>query len=168
MSQENVPEKNASEPGESGEPGQRGRLAEQQAAVRKRAETLAKKVEEKAMSMPGDSGKKLMETLQKAMAEMKDAEQSLEKGQSKSAGQSARSAAQRLAEAGRQARSDARMGKQWAERGNNRSEPVRIPKADEHRAPTEFREELLEAMKKDSAPGGFGDLVKRYYEELIK
>jgi hypothetical protein len=48
-----------------------------------------------------------------------------------------------------------------------RDEPVRIPGADEYRAPEEFREEILEAMKKD-APSGFAEQVQRYYEELIK
>ena len=42
--------------------------------------------------------------------------------------------------------------------------------ADEYRAPERFREDLLEAMKKKSAqaPEGYDDLIKRYYEELVK
>ena len=49
-------------------------------------------------------------------------------------------------------------------------EPIRIPGADEYRAPERFREDLLEAMKKKGsvAPEGYDDLIKRYYEELIK
>ncbi len=45
---------------------------------------------------------------------------------------------------------------------------MRIPGADEYRAPQEFREDILEAMKKETAPEGFADMVKRYYEELIR
>lgn len=44
---------------------------------------------------------------------------------------------------------------------------VRIPGADEYRAPEKFREDILEAMKQ-RAPQGFDDQVRRYYEELIK
>jgi len=49
-------------------------------------------------------------------------------------------------------------------------EPIRIPGADEYRAPERFREDLLEAMKKKGtlAPEGYDEQIKRYYEELIK
>ena len=47
-------------------------------------------------------------------------------------------------------------------------EPIRIPGADEYRAPEQFREDLLEAMKKKHGAEGYDDMVKRYYEELIK
>ena len=49
-------------------------------------------------------------------------------------------------------------------------EPIRIPGADEYRAPERFREDLLEAMKKKAqqGPDGYDEQIKRYYEELIK
>jgi hypothetical protein len=46
-------------------------------------------------------------------------------------------------------------------------EPVKIPGADEYRAPKEFRQDLLEAMKR-GAPPEYKEQVKRYYEELVK
>jgi hypothetical protein len=46
-------------------------------------------------------------------------------------------------------------------------EPVRIPGADEYRAPKEFRQDILDAMKR-SAPADYKDMVKKYYEELVK
>jgi hypothetical protein len=77
-----------------------------------------------------------------------------------------RSAADALAKARDRARSAARQ----AQEGAVADEPIRIPGADEYRAPERFREDLLEAMKKKGAvaPEGYHDLIKRYYEELIK
>jgi len=46
-------------------------------------------------------------------------------------------------------------------------ETVKIPGADEYRAPKEFRQDLLEAMKR-GAPSEYKEQVKRYYEELVK
>lgn len=46
-------------------------------------------------------------------------------------------------------------------------EPVRIPGADEFRAPKEFRQDLLDAMKR-GAPTEYKEQLKRYYEELAK
>ena len=81
-------------------------------------------------------------------------------------GESTRSAAEALAKARDRARSAARQ----AQQSSVGAEPIRIPGADEYRAPERFREDLLEAMKKKGAqaPEGYDDLIKRYYEELIK
>jgi hypothetical protein len=46
-------------------------------------------------------------------------------------------------------------------------ERVRIPGAEEYRAPKEFREDLLKAMKQ-AVPPPYRDLVRRYYEELVR
>ena len=68
------------------------------------------------------------------------------------------------------ARDRARSAARQAQEGTVGDEPIRIPGADEYRAPERFREDLLEAMKKKGAvaPEGYDDLIKRYYEELIK
>ncbi len=50
---------------------------------------------------------------------------------------------------------------------NGPRERVKIPGADAFRPPREFREDILEAMK-ERAPALFEDLVKRYYEELVR
>ena len=57
------------------------------------------------------------------------------------------------------------MGKRQS--GRNQREPVRIPGADEIKAPREWRQELLEAMR-ERAPERFREEVRRYYEELVK
>ncbi|MBI5477803.1 MAG: DUF4175 family protein [Deltaproteobacteria bacterium] len=44
---------------------------------------------------------------------------------------------------------------------------VRIPGADEHRSPREFRQDLLDAMKA-APPAAYRDQVRRYYEELVR
>jgi hypothetical protein len=51
--------------------------------------------------------------------------------------------------------------------GRMDKEPVKIPGADEYRAPREFRQDLLEAMKR-AAPQQYKEQVKKYYEELVK
>ncbi len=46
-------------------------------------------------------------------------------------------------------------------------EPVKIPGAEEYRAPKEFRQDILDAAKRE-APVEYRDQVKQYYEELIR
>jgi hypothetical protein len=46
-------------------------------------------------------------------------------------------------------------------------EKVKIPGAEAHRVPEEFRKDLLEAMKQ-GAPERYRSEVQRYYEELVK
>jgi hypothetical protein len=60
-----------------------------------------------------------------------------------------------------------RRPKQEQAGGRTDKEPVKIPGADEYKAPKEFRQDLLEAMKR-AAPPEYKDQVKRYYEELVK
>ena len=45
---------------------------------------------------------------------------------------------------------------------------VKIPGSDDYKPPEAFREDILDAMKKDKPPEAYKDLVKRYYEELVK
>jgi hypothetical protein len=59
-------------------------------------------------------------------------------------------------------------GAEEGERGGSLSrEKVKIPGAEEYRAPKEFREDLLKAMKQ-AVPPPYRDLVRRYYEELVR
>jgi hypothetical protein len=44
---------------------------------------------------------------------------------------------------------------------------VEIPGPEEYQPPEAFRKALLEGMK-DAVPEDFEQLVKRYYEELVK
>jgi hypothetical protein len=78
----------------------------------------------------------------------------------------ARQAAEALEKARQRARGAARQQMSDGGAGLDK-EPIRIPGADEYRAPQHFREDILEAMKK-RAPEGYDEMVKRYYEELIR
>ena len=51
--------------------------------------------------------------------------------------------------------------------GQLNRDKVEIPKPEEFQAPTEFREDILEAAK-ESAPERYKEAVRRYYEELVK
>jgi hypothetical protein len=51
---------------------------------------------------------------------------------------------------------------------NPDEEPVKIPGSDEYKPPETFREDILDAMKKEKPPDQYKDQVKRYYEELVK
>jgi hypothetical protein len=44
---------------------------------------------------------------------------------------------------------------------------VKIPGADEYRAPKEFRQDILDAAKREPPPE-YREQVKHYYEELIQ
>ncbi len=59
------------------------------------------------------------------------------------------------------------MGQSGATGGQASREPVRIPNAEDSRAPREWRQELMEAMR-ERAPEKFRDEVRHYYEELVK
>ena len=59
------------------------------------------------------------------------------------------------------------MGQKPSEGSRASRDPVRIPEADESKAPREWRQELMEAMR-ERAPEKFRDEVRRYYEELVK
>ena len=82
-------------------------------------------------------------------------------------------AARRLTELREQLERDMRGGQggggggQGARARPDYREPVRIPGADEFEGPREMRRRLLDAMR-ETAPDGFEDSVRRYYEELLR
>jgi len=59
------------------------------------------------------------------------------------------------------------MGRNPGEGTRPSREPVRIPDADATKAPREWRQELMEAMR-EKAPEKFRDEVRHYYEELVR
>jgi hypothetical protein len=133
--------------------------AEKQAAIGKRTDDLAEEAARRLGKMPGME--KAASDLKGASTRMREAGDSLKRNESKPAATAERDAADRLAKLrdGMQERS---MG------GSERHhDPVRIPGADESRAPRAWRQELLDAMK-EKAPERYRDEVRRYYEELVK
>lgn len=144
------------------------RLQKRQRAIRQRTDKLGERAQklQDGGELPGGSGEAMAKGLGEASGHMERAEGRMKAGDPPGARNSARDAANALERARKESREQARPQGGRGSRGV-RDEPVRIPGADEYRAPEEFREEILEAMKKD-APSGFAEQVQRYYEELIK
>jgi chemotaxis protein histidine kinase CheA len=149
--------------GERMSPEQRGRtqgMAQRQGSLGDRAEELAKEAGKNAGKVPGMD--KAAEELRGVGQQMGEARQDLQRGSPREGSGKARDAAERLAKL-RDSMQDGRNG----QTGRNRREPVRIPGADESKAPREWRQELMEAMR-EKAPERYNDEVRKYYEELVK
>jgi hypothetical protein len=134
--------------------------------TRDRARRLAERTKQLGGELPGDTGPELGKKLGGAIDQMGTADDRLRARDPSGARAATRAAADALAKARDRARSASRQ----AQEGAVGDEPIRIPGADEYRAPERFREDLLEAMKKKGAlaPEGYDEQIKRYYEELIK
>jgi hypothetical protein len=142
------------------------RLRRREAMNRDRAKRLADRTKQLSPELPGDTGAQLGKKLGTALDQMGLADDRMKGKDPSGTREATRAAADALAKARDRARSAARQ----AQEGSVADEPIRIPGADEYRAPERFREDLLEAMKKKGAqgPDGYSDMIKRYYEELIK
>lgn len=143
------------------------KLKRQQQSLRSRSQKLEKKISEKGQKMPGKAGQAMQKGLQDAIKHMQRAEKQMRSKDPGGARQEAREAAQKLGRAQKAAQGAAR--KRQKQSGSSwRDEPIRIPGAEDYKAPEEFREEILKAMKKDTGPAGFSEQVKRYYKEIIQ
>jgi hypothetical protein len=142
------------------------RLRRRQALNRQRTDKLGERTKQMAADLPGDAAAELGKKLGSASQQMGKADDRMKGKDPSGSREAARAAADALAKARDSARSAARQ----AQEGATNDEPIRIPGADEYRAPERFREDLLEAMKKKSAPPeGYDEkMIERYYEELIK
>jgi hypothetical protein len=150
-------------PGEGMSQEQRGRsqgMAQRQRSLGERAEELAKEAARNAGKAGGLD--QASNELRQIAEQMGQAQQDLQRGDPREGSGKAREAADRLAKL----RDEMRDGRKEAN-GRNRREPVRIPGADESKAPREWRHELLEAMR-ERAPERYGEEVRKYYEEIAK
>ena len=150
-------------PGEGMSSEQRGRsqgMAQRQRSLGERAEELAKQAGKNSGKAGGLD--QAANELRQIAEQMGQAQQDLQKGDPREGSGKAREAADRLAKL----RDEMRDGRKDAN-GRNRREPVRIPGADESKAPREWRQELLEAMR-ERAPDRYGEEVRKYYEEIAK
>ncbi len=141
-------------------------LKRRQKSVRQRSQQLQKELQDQGEKMPGEAAAAMQEGLGKAMQHMGQAEKQMHARDPSSARQEAQEAAKRLQQAKDSAKGAARQ-KQQQGQATWREEPIRIPGAEDYKAPEKFREEILDAMKDDEAPAGFADQVKRYYKEII-
>jgi hypothetical protein len=139
------------------------RLRRRESMNRDRAKKLGERTKQLGGDLPGDAAQELGKNLGGAVDQMGVADDRMKGHDPSGTRESTRSAADKLAKARDRARSAARQ----AQEGNVGDEPIRIPGADEYRAPERFREELLEAMKK-KPPEGWEEMSKRYYEDLTK
>jgi hypothetical protein len=142
------------------------RLRRRQAMNEQRAKRLGDRTKQLGGELPGDAAGELGKKLGSAVDHMGKADDRMKGKDPSGARESTRAAAEELAKARDRARSAARQ----AQQNTVGDEPIRIPGADEYRAPERFREDLLEAMKKKGAkaPEGYDDMIKRYYQELVK
>ncbi|MGE3548091.1 MAG: hypothetical protein AB7L28_29480, partial [Kofleriaceae bacterium] len=142
------------------------RLRRREALNKERTKRLSDRTKQLGGDLPGDAGAELVKKLGGAIDQMTTADDRMKNKDPSGAKEATRAAADALAKARDRARSAARQ----AQEGSVSEEPVRIPGADEYRAPERFREDVLEAMKKRSGsrPDGYDDMIKRYYEELVK
>ena len=142
------------------------RLRRREAQNKDRTRRLSDRTKQLGAELPGDTGPALGKKLGGAIKHMEAADERARAKDPSGTREATRSAADALAKARDRARSAARQ----AQEGAVGEEPIRIPGADEYRAPERFREDLLEAMKKKGAqgPDGYDEQIKRYYEELIK
>lgn len=140
-------------------------LRRRQASNLDRAKKLADKAKADS-GLPGDAGPALAKRVGEATTPMGTAEKRMGARDPSGARDGARAAAEALEKARKDAQSAARNAQAQGGTGQG-DQPVRIPGADQYKAPAEFRQELLEAMKK-KPPTGYDEQVRRYYEELVR
>lgn len=161
-------------------------LAKKQGDLKQRAQGLAQQmgeISEQTPFVPGQAG----QSMQGAAEAMGDAQGKLKGGNAAGAVPSERDAMQQLGEAQRQMEGAGQsggkggrpggipLGQRMGGRGGRgqdgmqgfSNEKVEIPDGSQFRVPKEFREDILEAMKKPS-PEGYKQLNQEYYEKLIK
>jgi hypothetical protein len=146
-------------------------LGHRQEALRKRAQELGKEL---GKPRTGPDGKPMSVPVPREIGPgLKEAGQHMERAEDDLRGQAPREAVseegqalEKLNQMKEQMQRERRPREQ-GQGGRMDKEPVRIPGADEFRAPKEFRQDLLDAMKR-GAPSEYKEQLKRYYEELAK
>jgi hypothetical protein len=142
-------------------------LGQRQAATKRRTSELMRELERRgADGKPMAAPPQLGEGLKQAGDHMERAEGRLSRHDARDASGEESQAIDKLGQLKQQIQEQRRPREQMAN-GRLDKEPVKIPGADEYRAPREFRQDLLEAMKR-GAPPEYKEQVKRYYEELVK
>jgi hypothetical protein len=134
-------------------------MGERQDNIGERTERLAQELEKRQGQVPGAD--MAASELGGISSQMKQAGKDLRQSAPVEGSGRAQEAADRLAKL-RESLGQRPLGSSRTSR-----EPVRIPGADESRAPREWREDLMEAMR-EQVPEKFRDDVRRYYEDLVR
>ena len=140
------------------------RLRRRQAMNQHRAKKLAERTKQLGADLPGDTGAQLGKKLGGAIQHMGTAEDRAKVRDPSGTREASRAASDALAKARDRARSAARQAQEGSNVGE---EPIRIPGADEYKAPEKFREDINQARKKGE-PEGYKEQLERYYKDLIK
>jgi hypothetical protein len=149
-------------------PEDRQKLAElrrRQKALSEKTKRLGEKAQKQKGELPGQAGDAMKQGLDEAGEMMGRGEERFGDADPVGGRDQAEKAAERLGKIGKEAQRAARPSQGRSAQNN---EPVKIPGSDQYKPPQEFREDILDAMKKDKAPRQYEDQVKRYYEELVK
>jgi hypothetical protein len=134
-------------------------LGQRQGSVEERTRGLSRELGARDEAVPGAS--RAAAELEAIAGQMRQAGRDMQEGAAHEGAERAAEAAARLAEL----RRDLAGRPSTGSRGSR--EPVRIPDADAYRAPREWRQELMEAMR-EKAPEKFREEVRHYYEELVR
>lgn len=146
-------------------------LRGRQEALRRRAAALQQTVQRRARETKDAPileklSQEIGDTLQKAGGHMEQAETDLRGLSPRGAATAEGQALEKLGRM-RQQMQQARRPRDEGAGARLDREPVKIPGADDYRAPREFRQDILQAAKRE-APQEYREQVKRYYEELVK
>lgn len=148
--------------GEVMSPEQRSRtrdLGQRQTSVEERARGVVRDLGGRDEAAPGAA--QAAAALEEIAGQMRQAGRDLQEGAAHQGAARASDVAERLAELRKN------LGQRQQQGTRSTREPVRIPDAEAYRAPREWRQELLEAMR-ERAPEQYRDEVRRYYEELVR
>lgn len=140
------------------------RLRRRQSLNKERASKLGERAKQLGSELPGRTAEELGKRLGTATDRMRAADDAMRALDPGGARQATRAAAEALSQAREKGRDASR---QRQEAAGQAEDPIRIPGAEEYKAPAQFREEILEAMKK-RGPGGYDEMLRRYYQELVR
>jgi hypothetical protein len=134
-------------------------LGQRQEGIEERTRGLSNDLGNRDDSVPG--AEQAAEQLEEIAGQMRQTGKDLQEGSAHEGAGRANEVADRLAQLRRE------MGRRPSAGSRPSREPVRIPDADATKAPREWRQELMEAMR-EKAPEKFRDEVRHYYEELVR
>jgi hypothetical protein len=134
-------------------------LGQRQSGIEEKTRNLSRELGNREDSVPGAEQAKA--DLEEIADQMRQAGDELNQGAAHEGAGRTGEIAERLAKLRQN------MGQKPSDGSRASREPVRIPEADEYKAPREWRQELMEVMR-ERAPEKFRDEVRRYYEELVK
>ena len=155
-------------------PAERKELAElrgQQEALRKRSAELGRDIPRRAQQTKDAPllerlAQQAPEMIRKATGFMEQSAGELQRLQPRNAAGAQGQAVEQLSQMRQQMQQARRPQNEGAGMRSER-DPIKIPGADEYHAPKEFRQDILDAAKRE-APPEYREQVKRYYEELIQ